>query len=848
MTNPEQISEAVRAAIGRLLGNGEALTYDDLVNAVIAEVDPGSPDEVEHEVDAVIIDDNSYLVAPDDRVVDLRALLDGRVFSHRMTAAEVDRGVAAIDPDIILPLLTFRDDVVRFAGGGVGSLHAFEPESLDDAPQLAVEGPPGWLHDATGDEIVGFTLSEGEMTAVRNVDAADSDAISKGLLAAFERVMDSELASAPLVDVVVDCILADPTAFAAPVAPLGELLEAAGLERRAGWLGKEGSEWMSEDEAAAAERRAFRERAYGFNECCHDAFDVVMTLLSLQDIDEEIPAPIARVGVHELAHGAVADAFVREVELLSDDADEAADALFALTGQLEKHARGADSAAVRYVEGMAHDLAGDLPAAERALQAALAADPGHQSSLEEASWYSHIRGDWARAAEYLRRSGDDDSAALDEMLDCAAQSNAATPKAGRNDPCPCGSGKKHKSCCLGLDRTPLETRSMWFYGKALHYAHRPGPRSVILGMATHVASAITGGNPDSVAVLEVVRNPFLADVALFEEQVLRDFLDDAGPLLPPDEVEMAEGWLGRSRALYEVMEERDLPADEDDVVMVLRNTRTGETVDVTWGGQRFEIGQFVLARVGRAGSQWRAVGPVSEVPLMERDALIELTSRPADAAEWLDWMASTLRPPELRTMDGERFMFCEGHYRVKNRKVALAALADAFEAGDTPDEFFELIDGDDGRSLHGSLVLTGRELTVWTTSEERFEKLTEKVAALIPNAVLVAEERLTPAEFQARRIQDDLEEDHVVGAEMDKELREVLVAKMRVSAERWVEMQIPALGDLTPRQALDDPTRRQDLILLLKEFEARPTAAGADLAERMPIDYIRELLGLPKPS
>jgi preprotein translocase subunit SecA len=24
----------------------------------------------------------------------------------------------------------------------------------------------------------------------------------------------------------------------------------------------------------------------------------------------------------------------------------------------------------------------------------------------------------------------------------------ATPKIGRNEPCPCGSGKKHKKCCL----------------------------------------------------------------------------------------------------------------------------------------------------------------------------------------------------------------------------------------------------------------------------------------------------------------------------------------------------------------------------------------------------------------
>lgn len=29
------------------------------------------------------------------------------------------------------------------------------------------------------------------------------------------------------------------------------------------------------------------------------------------------------------------------------------------------------------------------------------------------------------------------------------------PKAGRNDPCPCGSGKKYKQCCLGKTVDPL---------------------------------------------------------------------------------------------------------------------------------------------------------------------------------------------------------------------------------------------------------------------------------------------------------------------------------------------------------------------------------------------------------
>jgi len=43
----------------------------------------------------------------------------------------------------------------------------------------------------------------------------------------------------------------------------------------------------------------------------------------------------------------------------------------------------------------------------------------------------------------------------DQEAEAAAESSSATqgtyrretPKVGRNDPCPCGSGKKYKQCC-----------------------------------------------------------------------------------------------------------------------------------------------------------------------------------------------------------------------------------------------------------------------------------------------------------------------------------------------------------------------------------------------------------------
>ena len=34
-------------------------------------------------------------------------------------------------------------------------------------------------------------------------------------------------------------------------------------------------------------------------------------------------------------------------------------------------------------------------------------------------------------------------------------------KVNRNDPCPCGSGKKYKKCCLAKDKAPKKLTAKW---------------------------------------------------------------------------------------------------------------------------------------------------------------------------------------------------------------------------------------------------------------------------------------------------------------------------------------------------------------------------------------------------
>lgn len=61
-------------------------------------------------------------------------------------------------------------------------------------------------------------------------------------------------------------------------------------------------------------------------------------------------------------------------------------------------------------------------------------DEAGEHAVQEKSEFHRIGGKWLYARAV--RSG-------------PAPIRSSAPKVGRNDPCPCGSGKKYKHCCLG---------------------------------------------------------------------------------------------------------------------------------------------------------------------------------------------------------------------------------------------------------------------------------------------------------------------------------------------------------------------------------------------------------------
>lgn len=70
-------------------------------------------------------------------------------------------------------------------------------------------------------------------------------------------------------------------------------------------------------------------------------------------------------------------------------------------------------------------------------------------AIGEMEWWAAFHNDRAHDREWNQDVGEPDEDIFD--YDPGITFRREGPKIGRNDPCPCGSGKKYKKCCLGKD-------------------------------------------------------------------------------------------------------------------------------------------------------------------------------------------------------------------------------------------------------------------------------------------------------------------------------------------------------------------------------------------------------------
>jgi hypothetical protein len=790
-------------------------------SGVLAHLQGLDDEQLALELDEILLSCDGIWTTDDGIVASTAALLNGANFSHHMTSSELERGVLAAVPD--LAVLDF--DIAGSLGLEGGGELKF---SFEDGPGLNEHGffvgPPGWLGEIRAPGTVVVSRS-GTIVSLHTVAALGrGDAEEEALRQAFDHHHVEGILDEPA-EIVLNALCRNSSLFRTPVVPVSELFERAGLECRGAWVARHG-------ELAKPPGVIYRERLlddlseeYDFDRCCAAALEEVLVDWMNFVLRQTAPAH-ARDTARALTHGGVAPAFAEYVlgddDLGSELLDKFATHFVSLGGRFP--------APGHYLRALNAERNGRATDAERELRAAIAADSGFDAALLELSWYAADRGDAREALSLLRRSGALESDPEVEYL----KSRLGVPVigVGRNDPCPCGSGRKFKTCCINGRRPTLEERADWLCHKIMLFSFRIQNRwrlEELLDVATGVIDA------DATGPLI----PVLAVLAAFDRDGLEEFIAYRGELLAEDELALVRAWLDVRPSLWQVVTVDPRSSVE------LFDTRTGTSIVVAdrSASQSLHDGDYVFAHIVPAGSSWLFTGEIVLVPLAHRESLLDLLGAEGETQDLAAWVGRLFAPIMLANYEGEDMVMC--------RAVLAPATTSWDDLSDTLDRLFG--ESEDGRwtesvAIKGSSVVRcflRRELetlVVETNSVERFERILQVLGEEVADLEIIEEVRtdLSSTSELAARADRDLKAstDEDLPAEVLQALRDL----MREKEDAWLDESIPALRGLTPRQAAADPTRREDLAALLNEFDRR--GAVPSQAVTFDVSRLRQQLGL----
>ncbi|MGQ0774629.1 MAG: SEC-C domain-containing protein [Pseudonocardiales bacterium] len=538
--------------------------------------------------------------------IDLLAVADGAILTHVLTEDERSRGVLAVDGDLELwARLAEAQEGVPLCSGGV--LRTQRVQTLGDVPggaSVGLVGPDGWLAAYEPGALLGLRLAGGTLYVVAFEEPPDPDgrqgeriqtvleACHAAVLTALDSFHDRSVADPAadprpsLVEVLAELLADHPGALRAALPPFGQLLALGGMEAADGSIGLASQPWDGDtDGLAPVEIEALTQaRTY------------LRQQIQLYHLEPEPPVDGIPVFLRVLSAPVVLERIADEIEAYPPP-DRLLEAL--RTGAQTREQRAvAALLSARAAEGHR-----DTGTAQTQLLAALAERDDLVPALRDAASYAADRGDAAAADAFLRRAG-----TLPEHPVRRALHKLLTPapsRTPRNRPCPCGSGRKHKACCLPQVRHPLPQRAPLVYTRIAEYAQRGANSTCYRAYLARCNGVV----------------PLLAlDLAIFEGGLLGRYLDARGHLLPDDERELVEAWRTTPLAAYEVITVRR------ELGVTLRRLPDGQTVRLR--DRSFATGiqhlDLLLARVLTDSAAPRLIAPPHRVFPTHREALLEL--------------------------------------------------------------------------------------------------------------------------------------------------------------------------------------------------------------------------------
>ena len=854
--------QELRQAVAGVLGT-EARSRDSIVDELAqAGIELGVGPATGRKQLGRLLQDDTTFAEVSAGLFHVPTLLEGTAWTVSVDAGDARHGFVRTEP-YLCPLSWWLvgDDVslVDDAGDVIGPLET-DGLMLDGRDTDVVFGPDGWLDDLAGGWAT-VTVTDGALRWSRCDAPPDpTDAQIAALRAGFDQAVRTETVEMYEDDGPVglrfaigdnpihEALVIDRAAFVdAAIPPLPELYRAAGLEQRDHIIAEEDFDWKA--------LRSWQERnsyklVYELDDQQAEGLTVLLgacwAVLAGDpdalgpDDDQRDKATILLAGL--LEDGSVAEAFWHESMNSDDPIPEIARFVDALAGRFD----GFLPAGLAWLRARCLDLSGESAAAVTTLQDAVTGDCDHHPALLELAGFAADGGDAREAYRLLRRVGvtdrphddDEDLDDLDEEPDEAElllaeieqfASHRPRPLAKRNDPCPCGSGRKYKACHLGQEQHPLDARAGWLYDKALRFLRHNYPQE-----AVELAHVMAEAMDDPTSYRRLRHLPFVADLALHEGELFDAFLASRNGLLPDDEALLAAQWALVDRGVFEV--ERDDGSGR----LELRDIGRGERITVV-NVERAESsvrGRVMIGRPLPVGDTYRAFSGFMEVP---RAVVKDLQAAIDDRDEYAiaELLGQTRRPPRMSNTDGEDLVFHTLRWRITDPAAVDGELLAAGLSADDDEQEWRL--ARDSKNMVNttiaSLRLEGDVLIADVNSDERAEEVRALVARVLPDSELL--------EDDAREFGEALEDFDPDAApqtldQNDPAVRAVLEQFILEQEQRWLDESIPALEGRTPREAAADPIGREQLIQLLDSFPGpTPDNPGTFDPERL-----RRALGL----
>ena len=430
------------------------------------------------------------------------------------------------------------------------------------------------------------------------------------------------------------------------------------------------------------------------------------------------------------------------------------------------------------------------------------------------------------------------AAAMTVPLDHVRRPATSTRAVGRNEPCPCGSGKKYKKCHLDADQAPRRAAA------AIESVHQMDFR-LVNAMARFASNQF---GPDWLGIdfddeeedsLDLLLPWTTWTVEAGSRRVADAYLEKERAHLSEEE----RDWFIAQRASW--MSIWEVTAVAPGTIDV-RDLLTGETRSIREerGSESVVARDTLLARVIDyhgvsyfGGMHSRALTPMAasavvdaarkELGLLKESVPIDRLQSPEigwfliyvwnDVVEEQDERFSAL--PDLQNTDGDPLQFVTDSYafnpglraEIEKRLETIEDFADAYPDGDHRTHVFMRLTDD---TVTATVNVGEGTLQIETNSVDRADAMAHRVEEAC-SGLLREHKRKTMQPFGPRAVPDTPEEPAASSPEEQALVRELKEKHYR----EWLDTEIPALGGETPRDATRSARSRRQLDLLLRDME-----------------------------